>query len=93
MTLDEAHAAIDMMLSDNELGDASARVVIDKFLEGEEASFVVMVDGKNILQLATSQDHKRLLDDDAGPNNGGMAPLSRPYRNTATELRIPGKSF
>ncbi|MGV3742772.1 MAG: phosphoribosylamine--glycine ligase, partial [Burkholderiaceae bacterium] len=58
MTLDEAHAAVDMMLSDNKLGDAGARVVIEEFLEGEEASFIVMVDGKNVLPLATSQDHK-----------------------------------
>lgn len=76
MTLDEAHAAVDMMLSDNKLGDAGARVVIEEFLAGEEASFIVMVDGKNILPLATSQDHKRLLDDDQGPNTGGMGAYS-----------------
>jgi phosphoribosylamine---glycine ligase len=76
MTLDEAHAAIDAMLSDNKLGDAGARVVIEEFLEGEEASFMVMVDGKNILALATSQDHKRLLDADQGPNTGGMGAYS-----------------
>ncbi len=76
MTLDEAHAAVDMMLSDNKLGDAGARVVIEEFLEGEEASFIVMVDGKNILPLATSQDHKRLLDEDKGPNTGGMGAYS-----------------
>lgn len=76
MTLDEAHAAIDMMLSDNRFGDAGARVVVEEFLEGEEASFIVMVDGKNILPLATSQDHKRLLDDDEGPNTGGMGAYS-----------------
>ncbi len=76
MTLDEAHAAIDAMLSDNKLGDAGARVVIEEFLEGEEASFMVMVDGKNILALATSQDHKRLLDADKGPNTGGMGAYS-----------------
>ncbi|MEY3580622.1 MAG: hypothetical protein RI984_1726 [Pseudomonadota bacterium] len=76
MQLDEAHAAVDMMLSDNRLGDAGARVVIEEFLEGEEASFIVMVDGKNILPLATSQDHKRLLDHDAGPNTGGMGAYS-----------------
>ncbi|MDP2280739.1 MAG: phosphoribosylamine--glycine ligase, partial [Methylotenera sp.] len=58
----EAHAAIDAMLEDNKLGAAGARVVIEEFLQGEEASFMVMVDGKNILTLATSQDHKRLLD-------------------------------
>jgi len=76
MDIDEAHAAVDMMLSDNRLGDAGARVVIEEFLEGEEASFIVMVDGKNILPLATSQDHKRLLDQDAGPNTGGMGAYS-----------------
>ena len=72
----EAHAAIDAMLSDNKLGDAGARVVIEEFLTGEEASFMVMVDGKNILALATSQDHKRLLDGDQGPNTGGMGAYS-----------------
>jgi phosphoribosylamine--glycine ligase len=76
MTLTEAHEAVDMMLSDNRLGDAGARVVIEEFLEGEEASFIVMVDGKNILPLATSQDHKRLLDNDEGPNTGGMGAYS-----------------
>ncbi len=76
MTLDEAHGAVDMMLSDNRFGDAGARVVIEEFLEGEEASFIVMVDGKNILPLATSQDHKRLLDQDQGPNTGGMGAYS-----------------
>jgi phosphoribosylamine--glycine ligase len=76
LTLDEAHQAIDMMLSDNRLGDAGARVVIEEFLEGEEASFIVMVDGHNILPLATSQDHKRLLDHDQGPNTGGMGAYS-----------------
>lgn len=76
MTAEEAHAAVDMMLSDNKLGDAGARVVIEEFLVGEEASFIVMVDGKNILPLATSQDHKRLLDDDQGPNTGGMGAYS-----------------
>ena len=76
MTLTEAHEAVDMMLSDNRFGDAGARVVIEEFLEGEEASFIVMVDGKNILPLATSQDHKRLLDNDEGPNTGGMGAYS-----------------
>ncbi len=76
MTDDEAHQAIDMMLADNKLGAAGARVVIEEFLEGEEASFMVMVDGKNILPLATSQDHKRLLDADQGPNTGGMGAYS-----------------
>ncbi len=76
MSNDEAHAAIDAMLSDNKLGSAGARVVIEEFLTGEEASFIVMVDGKNILALATSQDHKRLLDGDQGPNTGGMGAYS-----------------
>lgn len=76
MTLDEAHQAIDMMLADNRLGDAGARVVIEEFLDGEEASFIVMVDGSNVLPLATSQDHKRLLDNDQGPNTGGMGAYS-----------------
>lgn len=76
MSNDEAHAAIDAMLSDNKLGDAGARVVIEEFLTGEEASFIVMVDGKNILPMATSQDHKRLLDKDLGPNTGGMGAYS-----------------
>ncbi len=76
MNDDEAHAAIDAMLSDNKLGDAGARVVIEEFLTGEEASFIVMVDGKNIFPLATSQDHKRLLDADLGPNTGGMGAYS-----------------
>ena len=76
MKEDEAHAAIDSMLSDNKLGSAGARVVIEEFLTGEEASFIVMVDGKNVLPLATSQDHKRLLDGDQGPNTGGMGAYS-----------------
>jgi phosphoribosylamine--glycine ligase len=76
MSNDEAYAAIDMMLSGNKFGDAGARVVIEEFLAGEEASFIVMVDGKNILPMATSQDHKRLLDGDKGPNTGGMGAYS-----------------
>ncbi|QYY30741.1 phosphoribosylamine--glycine ligase [Cupriavidus pinatubonensis] len=76
MSLEEAHSAVDMMLADNKLGDAGARVVVEEFLEGEEASFIVLVDGKNVLALATSQDHKRLLDADAGPNTGGMGAYS-----------------
>lgn len=75
-TLEEAHAAVDMMLADNKLGDAGACVVIEEFLAGEEASFIVMVDGKHVLPLASSQDHKRLLDGDAGPNTGGMGAYS-----------------
>jgi phosphoribosylamine--glycine ligase len=76
MSKGEALAAIDMMLADNKLGDAGARVVVEEFLSGEEASFIVMVDGKNILPMATSQDHKRLLDGDLGPNTGGMGAYS-----------------
>jgi phosphoribosylamine--glycine ligase len=76
MSLQEAHAAVDMMLADNKLGNAGARVVIEEFLTGEEASFIVLVDGKNVLALATSQDHKRLLDADQGPNTGGMGAYS-----------------
>jgi phosphoribosylamine--glycine ligase len=80
MSLQEAHEAVDFMLLDNTLGvvhnDGGARVVIDEFLVGEEASFIVMCDGKNVLALATSQDHKRLLDGDLGPNTGGMGAYS-----------------
>ena len=84
-TLAEAHEAIDFMLGDNKLGvvhnegedgKAVPRVVIEEFLQGEEASFIVMCDGKNVLPLATSQDHKRLLDGDMGPNTGGMGAYS-----------------
>lgn len=80
MTLAQAHAAIDFMLLDNPLGVAhnagGARVVIEEFLLGEEASFMVLCDGKNVAALATSQDHKRLLDGDEGPNTGGMGAYS-----------------
>ena len=76
MSLEEAHAAVDMMLADDKLGNAGARVVIEEFLTGEEASFIVLVDGKNVLALASSQDHKRLLDADKGPNTGGMGAYS-----------------
>ena len=76
MSAAEAHAAIDMMLTDNKMGDAGARVVIEEFLDGEEASFIVMADGKHALAMATSQDHKRLKDGDQGPNTGGMGAYS-----------------
>ena len=76
MTLEEAHAAIDDMLAGNTMGEAGARVVIEDFLDGEEASFIVMVDGKNVLALASSQDHKRIFDGDTGPNTGGMGAYS-----------------
>jgi len=80
MSLPQAHAAIDAMLDGSALGvhhnDGGARVVIEEFLEGEEASFIAMVDGEHLLPLATSQDHKRLRDDDEGPNTGGMGAYS-----------------
>jgi phosphoribosylamine--glycine ligase len=76
MTLAEAEDAIRDMLSGNAFGNAGSRVVIEEFLEGEEASFIVMVDGKNILPMATSQDHKRVGDGDTGPNTGGMGAYS-----------------
>ena len=75
-SVEEAHAAVEMMLADNKLGDAGHRVVVEDFLDGEEASFIVMVDGRNVLALATSQDHKRLQDNDQGPNTGGMGAYS-----------------
>lgn len=76
MDAHQAHEAIDNMLEGNAFGAAGARVVIEDFLKGEEASFIVMVDGKNILPMASSQDHKRLLDHDMGPNTGGMGAYS-----------------
>lgn len=75
-TAEEAHQAIDSMLGDGSLGAAGARVVIEACLVGEEASFIVMADGKHILPLASSQDHKRLMDGDQGPNTGGMGAYS-----------------
>jgi len=72
----EAKQAVEAMLLDNRLGGAGARVVIEDFLAGEEASFIVMSDGRNVLPLATSQDHKRLRDGDTGPNTGGMGAYS-----------------
>ena len=75
-SVQEAHTAIDMMLLDNRMGAAGARVVIEDFLPGEEASFIVMVDGRHVLALASSQDHKRLKDGDQGPNTGGMGAYS-----------------
>ena len=93
---DEAHAAIDDMLLGNKMGNAGARVVIEDFLQGEEASFIVMVDGENVLPMATSQDHKRLLDQDLGPNTGGMgayspAPVVTPsvYERAMNEIILP----
>jgi phosphoribosylamine--glycine ligase len=75
-TVEEANAAVDVMLGGNKQGDAGHRVVIEEFLSGEEASFIAMVDGNHVLPLATSQDHKRLLDHDQGPNTGGMGAYS-----------------
>jgi len=75
-TLKEAHAAIDDMLAGNTLGNAGAQIVIEECLEGEEVSFIVMADGKNVLALASSQDHKRIGDGDTGPNTGGMGAYS-----------------
>ena len=100
MTLEEAHAAVDFMLVDNKFGvqhnEGGARVVIEEFLAGEEASFIVLVDGKNVCALATSQDHKRLLDQDQGPNTGGMgayspAPVVTPsvYERAMNEIILP----
>ncbi|WP_421229809.1 phosphoribosylamine--glycine ligase [Aeromonas jandaei] len=76
MTLTEAEEAVRDMLSGNAFGDAGARVVIEEFLEGEEASFIVMVDGEHVLPMATSQDHKRVGDGDTGLNTGGMGAYS-----------------
>ena len=85
----EAHAAIDAMLVGGSMGAAGTRVVIEEFLDGEEASFIVMCDGKNVLPLATSQDHKRLLDDDMGPNTGGMGAYSpAPVVTPALHARV-----
>lgn len=75
-TLEQAEDAVKDMLSGNAFGEAGCRVVIEEFLAGEEASFIVMVDGKNILPMATSQDHKRVGDQDTGPNTGGMGAYS-----------------
>jgi len=92
-TLDEAHAAIDAVLTDGSLAvqyaDGTARVVVEEFMEGEEASFIAMVDGRNVLPLATSQDHKRLQDGDVGPNTGGMGAYSpAPVISPAVHHRV-----
>ena len=76
MTLEDAEHAIKDMLAGNAFGEAGSRVVIEEFLDGEEASFIVMVDGKNVSAFATSQDHKRMGDGDSGPNTGGMGAYS-----------------
>lgn len=88
-TLEQAEEAVKDMLSGNAFGDAGCRVVIEEFLTGEEASFIVMVDGKNILPMATSQDHKRVGDGDTGPNTGGMGAYSpAPVVTTEVHNRI-----
>ncbi|MDA8383629.1 MAG: phosphoribosylamine--glycine ligase [Betaproteobacteria bacterium] len=88
-SVEEACAAVDGMLLANAMGDAGARVVIEECLEGEEASFIVMSDGKHVVPLATSQDHKRLRDGDAGPNTGGMGAYSpAPVVTPAIHARI-----
>ena len=76
MTEDEAIAAVKSMLEDNAFGNAGARVVIEEFMEGEEASFIVMSDSEFVVPMATSQDHKRVGDGDTGPNTGGMGAYS-----------------
>ncbi|MEJ6766505.1 MAG: phosphoribosylamine--glycine ligase [Methylophilales bacterium] len=76
MTDEEAHEAVDSMLSEKIYGSAGTKIIIEEFLEGEEASFIVICDGSTILPLDSSQDHKRLLDNDAGPNTGGMGAYS-----------------
>ncbi|HAH13082.1 MAG TPA: phosphoribosylamine--glycine ligase, partial [Pantoea agglomerans] len=76
MTLQEAEDAVQDMLAGNAFGDAGHRIVIEEFLDGEEASFIVMVDGEHVLPMATSQDHKRVGDGDTGPNTGGMGAYS-----------------
>ena len=95
-TIEQAHAAIDDMLADNKFGDAGSRVVIEQFLIGEEASFICMIDGDNILPMATSQDHKRAFEGDAGPNTGGMGAYSPApvvtdvvYEKTMTQVIEP----
>ena len=89
MTLQEAEDAIIDMLSGNAFGEAGSRVVIEDFLDGEEASFIVMVDGENVLPMATSQDHKRVGDGDTGPNTGGMGAYSpAPVVTDAVHQRV-----
>ncbi|MBN6152601.1 phosphoribosylamine--glycine ligase [Xanthomonas sp. AmX2] len=92
MTLDEAEAAVRDMLSGNAFGDAGARVVIEEFLDGEEASFISMVDGATALPMATSQDHKRVGDGDTGPNTGGMGAYSpAPVVTPEVHARVMGE--
>ena len=89
MTLAEAESAVQDMLSGNAFGDAGCRVVVEEFLDGEEASFIVMVDGKHVVPMATSQDHKRVGDGDTGPNTGGMGAYSpAPVVTAAVHQRV-----
>jgi phosphoribosylamine---glycine ligase len=89
LSVAEAHAAVDMMLTEKKMGNAGSRVVIEEFLDGEEASFIVLADGRHTLALATSQDHKRLLDGDRGPNTGGMGAYSpAPVVTPAIHARV-----
>jgi phosphoribosylamine--glycine ligase len=89
MAPEAAHRAIDDMLGGNKLGSAGHRVVIEEFLDGEEASFIVMADGHHALAMATSQDHKRLKDNDEGPNTGGMGAYSpAPVVTPAIHARV-----
>ena len=89
MTLAEAESAVQDMLAGNAFGAAGSRVVIEEFLDGEEASFIVMVDGENVLPMATSQDHKRVGDGDTGPNTGGMGAYSpAPVVTDAVHQRV-----
>jgi phosphoribosylamine--glycine ligase len=85
----EAHAAVEMMLTEKKMGEAGGRVVIEDYLDGEEASFIVLADGRHALALATSQDHKRLQDGDRGPNTGGMGAYSpAPVVTPAIHARV-----
>ena len=93
MSADEAHRAVERILVERTMGAAGNRIVIEEFLEGEEASFIVLADGEHVLPLATSQDHKRLLDGDRGPNTGGMgayspAPVVTPELHTRVVREI-----
>lgn len=89
MTLEDARAAVHDMLTGNAFGNAGRRIVIEEFLEGEEASFIVMVDGRNVLPMATSQDYKRVGDGDSGPNTGGMGACSpAPLINDEIHQRV-----
>jgi phosphoribosylamine--glycine ligase len=88
-TMDQAHEAVDLMLINKSMGEAGSKIIIEEFLQGDEVSFIVMVDGKEALPLATSQDHKRLQDNDQGPNTGGMGAYSpAPFVTPQHQARI-----